>query len=248
MTTQQGTAVDPTWTWGSSSTLLLSNATANNASAQLAQVSLPEPAVCSLYLQAKVRDIVNPEATRIGTFTVNLSQGLGRVTVPRQVSFSNQPSVNGPLEWTLPFVPLHALQVDVTATALFDSPESSIELQLYFVLSPLTRIPQKEQKLVFGMGLPGEADDIDDDLAGELEAEGPSVIESMREGRQDVDGSSPEERDDDAEREPQLDRGPAWLIPLIERMTRTLGRQPSVPELSRAVRRVRQRLARRAVR
>jgi hypothetical protein len=122
------------------------------------------------------------------------------------------------------------------------------------VLSPLTRIPQKIQKLQFGMAMPGEADDLDDELSGELEAEGPSVNQSMREDRQPVDGSSPEaERDEDAGRDededaPQVERSPAWLLTLVDQLTRRLGRQPTRPELAKAVQRVRQRVARRGVR
>jgi hypothetical protein len=241
------TAINPTWTWGSSAELRITNLSPASVSAQLAQVTLPEPAVCSLYIQAAAR-IVNPENISISTFTINLSQGLGRVTVPRQVSFAGQPSLDAPLEWTMPFVPLHALQVDVSAQALFrvDDP-GEIDIQVYFVLAPLTRIPQKIQKLQFGMALPGEADDLDDELRGELEADGPTVAQIMAQDRQPVDASSPEELDPEQPAEVES-ATPAWLDPLIDRMTRTLGRQPTVAELSRAVKRVRSRMARRAAR
>jgi hypothetical protein len=243
--TQPSTAINPTWTWGSSANISLSPTLGFKNSSQLAQVTLPEPAVCSLYIQASAR-ITNPATTSIGTFTINLLQGLGRVTVPRQVSFAGQPSDLAPLEWTMPFIPLHALQVDVEATGDFRSETGGeIDIQIYLVIAPITRIPQKIQKLQFGMALPGEADDLDDELSGELEAEGPSVVEAMQEGRQAVDGSSPEEIDDDDDA-PQVERHPAWLMALIDQMTRRLGRQPTRPELAKAVQRVRQRLARRA--
>jgi len=245
--------VSPSWTWGSSATIVIpGNAEIGQTiknSAQLAQVSLPEPAVCSIYCQASL-DVTDTLDT-VRTFTLNLYEGVGRVTVIRQVTFQFQPALNAPLEFTLPFVPVHALQVNAEATldVLSEEPTDTASLEMYFVLSPLTRIPQKIQKLQFGMAMPGEADDLDDELSGELEAEGPSVVEAMREGRQMVDGSSPEaERDEDAAADELSDvqRAPAWLMTLIDQMTQRLGRQPTRPELAKAVQRVRLRLARRA--
>jgi hypothetical protein len=245
--------VSPSWTWGSSATInfdLSQPGTTVLNSAQLAQVSLPEPAVCSIYIQAGF--LTNFPGNVVRTFTLNLTEGVGRVAVPRQITFQFQPALNAPLEFTLPFVPVHALQVNAEATldVLSEEPTDTASLEMYFVLSPLTRIPQKIQKLQFGMAMPGEADDLDDELSGELEAEGPSVVEAMREGRQMVDGSSPEaERDEDAagdELADDVQRAPAWLMTLIDQMTRRLGRQPTRPELAKAVQRVRLRLARRA--
>lgn len=241
--------VSPSWTWGSSATInfdLSQPGTTVLNSAQLAQVSLPEPAVCSIYIQAGF--LTNFPGNVVRTFTLNLTEGVGRVAVPRQITFQFQPALNAPLEFTLPFVPVHALQVNAEATldVLSEDPGDTASLEMYFVLSPLTRIPQKIQKLQFGMAMPGEADDLDDELSGELEAEGPSVVEAMREGRQAVDGSSPEELDPYAEPEPQVEGAPAWLLTLVDQMTRTLGRQPTRPELARAVQRVKQRIARRA--
>lgn len=252
-------AVSPSWTWGSSATIIIpGNAEIGQTiknSAQLAQVSLPEPAVCSIYCQASLD--VTDTLDSVRTFTLNLYEGVGRVTVIRQVTFQFQPAINAPLEFTLPFVPLHALQVDVELAVdhVSEEPTNRIAVEVFMVLSPLTRIPQKIQKLQFGMAMPGEADDLDDELSGELEAEGPSVVEAMREGRQQVDGSSPEaERDEDAAGDEfdddatQVERHPAWLMTLIDQMTRRLGRQPTRPELAKAVQRVRQRVARRSVR
>jgi len=245
--------VSPSWTWGSSAAInfdLSNPGTTVLNSAQLAQVSLPEPAVCSIYIQASFQ--TNFPGNVVRTFTLNLTEGVGRVAIPRQITFQFQPAINAPLEFTLPFVPVHALQVNAEATldVLSEEPTDTASIQMYFVLSPLTRIPQQIQKLQFGMAMPGEADDLDDELSGELEAEGPSVVEAMREGRQQVDGSSPEEPDPYPQPEPEteIERSPPWLMPLIDRMARTLGREPTVPELSRAVRRVRARLARRAAR
>jgi hypothetical protein len=252
MTTQTPkTAVSPSWTWGSSARLVIDTSgnpgTIVGASAQLAQVSLPEPAICSFYLQASLQ--VDDPLDVVESFTVNLLEGVGRVTVPRQISFSSQPSTTSPLEYTLPFVPVHALQVNVEAVINHRSelPSPRCEIETYFVLSPITRIPQKIQEMQFGMAMPGEADDLDDELSGELEAEGPTVQAMMMEDRQNVDGSSPEEEDPDGD-EPRVERSPPWLLTLVDQLTRRLGRQPTRPELAKAVRRVRARVARRAAR
>jgi hypothetical protein len=246
-------AVSPSWTWGSSATInfdLSQPGTTVLNSAQLAQVSLPEPAVCSIYIQAGF--LTNNPGNVIRTFTLNLTEGVGRVAVPRQITFQFQPALNAPLEFTLPFVPVHALQVNAEATldVLSEEPTDTAALEMYFVLSPLTRIPQQIQKLQFGMAMPGEADDLDDELSGELEAEGPSVVEAMREGRQNVDGSSPEEVDPYPQPDPdepeQVERAPAWLMTLIDQMAQKLGRTPTRPELARAVQRLKVRRARRA--
>lgn len=238
------TAINPTWTWGSSNTLILSPTLGSKVSAQLAQVQLPEPAVCSLYFQASAR-ITLPATTSVGVFTLNLSQGLGRVTIPRQVSFAGQPSDVAPLEWTMPFIPMHALQVDVEATGDFRADGGQIDIQIYLVIAPITRIPQQIQKLQFGMALPGEADALDDELREDLEQESPTVAEIMgKEANERVHGVEGEADDDEADDEPQ--RAPAWMLDLVDALSRRLGRAPTKTELGKAVARVRERQARRA--
>lgn len=236
------TAVNPTWTWGSSALLSLGNAVGADNSTQLAQVTLPEPAVCSLYMQA-VATSSSPDIS-VGAFTLNLSQGLGRVTIPRQVTFAGQPSVGGPLEWTLPFIPLHALQVDVECTGDFrnDTP-GQLDIQIYFVIAPITRIPQKIQKLQFGMALPGEADALDDELLENLEGDAPTVSEIMgNEAEHRIHGEGDD--DDDGGDDPQA--APAWMLDLVDALTQRLHRAPTRAELRKAVDRMRERQARRA--
>lgn len=266
MTTQndagaKGTAVSPSWTWGSSARLVFDTSgtpgTIVNASAQLAQVSLPEPAICSFYLQAKL--IVTDPLDTIESFTVNLLEGVGRVTIPRQITFDGQPSNVSPLEYTLPFVPVHALNVNVEASvnhrSELERPQCDVEI--YFVLSPITRIPQQAQKLAFGMGLPGEADDLDDELRGELEAEGPTAAEVMAHGRDQEDGSSPQVDGDDEEQgdeeqgdeepaeQPRVQRVPGWVLALIDALTERYGRRPTRTELRAAIARRQRRAMRR---
>jgi hypothetical protein len=212
----------------------------SSISAQLAQVTLPEPAVCSLYFQATAR-ITNPDVTSVGEFTLNLNQGIGRVTIPRQVSFAGQPSSQSPLEFTMPFVPLHALNVDVEATADFrDFNGGEIDITIYLLVSPITRIPMAG-KMEFGMSLPGEADALDDELRTDLEDESPTTQEVMsQEANHRVHG---EDGDDDGGEEPQA--APAWMIELVDALSLRLGRPPKRSELRKAVQRMRERAARR---
>lgn len=230
--------VDPTWTWGSSAELVLKSTGLVgggivSASQQLAQVSLPEPAVCSLYFQAAAR-ITNPQNLSVAVFTVNLNQGLGRVTVPRQLSFSGQPADGAPLEYTLPFIPLHALNVDVSCTAnANDEAPGEIAIQIYLVIAPITRIPQKTQKMEFGMATPGEADSLDDELRENLEEEAPTVEQIMgREADERAHGEQPE-------------TAPAWMLDLVDRLTARLRRAPTRQELRAAIARHQARAARR---
>ena len=247
------TAVSPSWTWGSSAAVEVTNATAPGppptsarvVTAQLAQISLPEPAVCSIYFQATAES--NFIDDTVQTLTLNLLEGIGRVTVPRQVSFLAQPAPGAPLEFTLPWVPVHALQADISVTVRLNNPAGSlVRVQTYFVLSPLTRIPQKIQELQFGMALPGEADDLDDELRGELEADAPSVAAMMAQGRSGVDGSSPEEEEPEPDDEPpRVQRAPGWLLALVDALTERYGRPPTRAELRGAIQRRRARAQRR---
>ncbi len=236
------TGIPPTWTWGSSTTISLSPTLGSKVAAQLAQVTLPEPAVCSLYMQASAR-ITNPDVTSVGAFTLNLNQGIGRVTIPRQVTFAGQPSDQSPLEWTMPFVPLHALNVDVECTGDFrDSTGGEIDIQIYLLVSPITRIPMAG-KMEFGMSLPGEADALDDELRTDLEDESPTTQEVMsQEANHRVHGD--DDGDDDGGDEPQ--EAPAWMLELVDALSKRLGRMPKRSELRAAVKRMRERAARKA--
>jgi hypothetical protein len=239
-----GGGVSPTWTWGSTQTIHIESVSGGPAvfvasnSGQLMQVSLPEPAVCSIYFQANLK--ASSPLNNLAQFSINLNEGVGRVTVIRDLTFLSQPALNAPLEVTLPFVPVHALNVDVSAIANIGAPNSSVDIEITMVLSPLTRIPQKEQKLSFGMAMPGEADDLDDELLQDLEAEGPSAAEAVAEGRVRVDGSNDHERpaeeadDEEADDEPAPQVHPV-VQQLIAQLTRRHGRLPTKPELRAAV-------------
>lgn len=234
--------IDPTWMWGSSGALQLvfPGSTSNIATAQLAQVTLPEPAVCSLFLEAFLSTSV--PTLSLAEFTVNLFQGLGRVTIPRRVTFAGQPSSLAPLQWTLPFIPLHTLNIDVECTGQGTGP-GEIDVQVYLVVAPITRIPQQQQKLNFGMALPGEADALDDELREDLEDESPTTQEVMsQEADHRVHGDASEDDDEDDDTPQQV---PAWMLELVDKLSQRLGRVPTRKELRGAVRRMRERAARR---
>lgn len=227
--------------WGSSTQLVIDANGELRVAKQLAQVSLPEPAVCTLYVQVAFRlSSVLSTDTRLSVFTLNLLQGVGRLTIPRQVTFLDQPSPDSPLEWTMPFVPLHALNVNVEAIGAGIASGDRIELEVSFQLSPITRIPQKDMPLDFGMAEPGEADSMDHEMHAELEAESPTVAQILGAGN-------------DLEREPE----PELVVPtgrqalvatVLERLTQRLGRAPTAEEARAALGRIDARRARRAQR
>lgn len=237
-------SIAPSFTWGSSANLI-STKDGVAVGAQLAAVNLPEPTVCTLYFQTRItRDTTPVGSGTIQVFTLNLFQGVGRVTVPRQISFAAQPAKVQPIEFTLQFVPLHALQVNITQTAAGIPGIGSWELETetYLVLAPLTRIAQpKAEQMKFGMALPGEADSIDDDLRDELEAESPTVAEIMR---QDIE--EPSSRG--GQYEPPPTQAGSLVGEIIAQLTERLGRPPNRAEAEAAVSRVQARLARRGVR
>lgn len=251
------TAVSPSWTWGSSASVEVTNATAPGpppqsarvVTAQLAQISLPEPAVCSIYFQATVESNFIDDVVQV--LTLNLLEGIGRVTVPRQISFLAQPAPGAPLEFTIPFVPVHALQADISVQVRLNNAAGSlVRVQTYFVLSPLTRIPQKIQELQFGMALPGEADDLDDELRGELEAEGPTVQQVMAQSYLNGDDSEGGHIDVQGEEveAPEVEGAPPWMMRLVDALEERHGRPPTRSELRQAVQRIKARARRRSAR
>ena len=249
-------SIVPSWTWGSS-TRLISLDNNPSPSAQLAAVTLPEPAVCSLYFQISIVTPSTDPFAAIAAFTLNLLQGVGRVVVPRQISFDSQPAVGMPIEFTIPFVPLHALQVNVEQVC-HDIVLSPIETETYLVLSPLTRIAADKVKdaMVFGMALPGEADSLDNDLLEELETEGPTVNQVMHaDFAPTVDGSEEPNEPDEPEEPEEPEEEPRIVSPekaiiqdIVRLLTQRLGRPPTRKEAKDAVQRFQSRMIRRSLR
>jgi hypothetical protein len=228
-----GAQIPASWMWGSSTSLVLRSSGPTDppiASGQLANVTLPEPAVCSIYFQATIVRRTDP-ANVVQVFTLNLLEGIGRVTVPRQVSYIAQPAFGSPLEVTLPFVPIHALQVNIEARGSAIGPADELEIVTYFILSPITRIAQKQSELKFGMAVPGEADSLDDEMREELEAEAPTVQQILSAG------------DDDQVEIVQTPRQ-RLIERVIGSLTQRLGRRPTKQQVRAALARVDARAAR----
>lgn len=232
-----GARIPASWMWGSSTSLVLRSSGPTDppiASGQLANVTLPEPAVCTIYFQASVVRRSDP-ANVVQAFTLNLLEGVGRVTVPRQISYVAQPAFGSPLEVTLPWVPLHALQVNLEARGGPMGSSDELEIVTYFILSPMTRMAQAEMPLKFGMTVPGEADALDHEMHAELEAEAPTVAEILR-----------------GEQQPQIEvvRTPrqALIETIIARLTQRLGRRPSKAQVRAALANIDARNARRGPR
>lgn len=175
--------VKTTWTWGSSASVIL-NTAAGVRGAQLAQVTLPEPAVCTVFFQVSCIRPIGVESIR--RFTLNMNIGLGRVVATRRITYLQQPSPptqlgaeNGkPLEVTFPFVPMQTLNIDFSADATIgegsDPGDNEIELAVVLQVAPITKIPiDVANPMEFGMAEPGEADSLDDALLQELEPDAP---------------------------------------------------------------------------
>jgi len=208
----------PSHMWGSSGELLLNTDGQGKATIQLAQVTLPRPAVCSVYFQAKfIED--SAAGGFIQNLTLNLYTGIGRITIPRTVTFANQPAGLSPLEFTLPFVPLHALQADVAAVAQ-SLGGGFFRVQVQLLLAPISHIPQNDQPLNFGMAVPGEADQMDDSLREDLEHDAPDKSAIME----------VEDDEDPGQRGP-MEVPPAWQRK-IDRLAARLGRNATMGDLS----------------
>jgi hypothetical protein len=234
------TGIAPSFTWGASA-VLRSTGGQLTAGAQLAQVTLPEPAVCTLYFQSSII-ATDDDFNSLSVFTINLLEGVGRVTVPRQISFTAQPARRSPLEFTIPFIPLHALQVNIEQKAQTVATNGFIETETYLVLAPLTRInPTGDMK--FGMALPGEADEMDNELREELENESPTVQQVMYREAGALEEPEPPEVVPQA-----MTQAGSIVSRVIAELTERLGRPPTRPEAEQAIQRVQARLARRGVR
>lgn len=233
-------AIPASWTWGSS-IRVLSRDNNMSPSLQLAAVTLPEPAVCTLYFQVAITQASTDPLATIRTYTVNLLQGIGRVTVPRQIVFDAQPAVGAPIEYTLPFMTIHALQVNVQQLAQ-NIVASPIETECYLILAPLTRVAEAPEgaPIDFGMALPGEADSLDHELVAELQEEGPTVAQVM--------AAEADVADQPDELVEVMSPEQAIVQDIVAHLRDRLGRAPTRPELKAAVQRVQDRMVRRGTR
>lgn len=227
----------PSWMWGASGELLLNGANQSRSTVQLAQVTLPRPAVCTVYLQAEIFENTAP-AGYVQQLTIKLFTGLGRITIPRSWTFNMQPAPLSPLEFTIPFMPAHAVQAEVTALGVNVLPANYLRLMCQLQLSPITQIPQDGQPLKFGMALPGEADGMDESMYEDLEETAPGAAELMRREQEafgDEDGEDDEL--DDEEPAPRRVVVPRQYQRMIDQLSRRLGRVATMRDLDPGTRR-----------
>lgn len=160
------------WQWGQSTTLLIDPIAPVNA-AQILNVNLPVPAVCVVYLTARI--LPPGTAGLMWSFAANFKVGVGRTSLQQTFIWNNQPTIAVPLQFTLPATPITALQLDVTASG-----SGPLELDIGAELAPVTWIPSSDSSLQFGMALPGEAEGLDDDAYDEIQEDYPEMAERLR--------------------------------------------------------------------
>lgn len=200
--------------WGSRLDLRFTSASGNNSdSGQLADIRMPQPAACSIYFQA---EIVSGTGS-VNNIFVSLLLGLGRTTVNRTVAYAFQPAAGAPLQVNFPSQPLVSLLANVQGFGTSTVVGQDLIVACTIEVAPITSFPLNKEPLDFGMALPGEADSLDDDMREDLEHDAPSVQQIM-----------------DAEDEPEEERRiilPKEFRPVIERLTRRLGRKPTLGEI-----------------
>jgi len=214
--------------WGSSTPLQIIGVTpTSGVSAQVADVRMPEPLTCAVYFQAEFTG----GAGTVQALTLNLHAGLGRTTVNRSLSFLGQPAPGNGLELTIPFLPMVNLLADVVVLgfAAPGSPEvvngfPAFTLTLTLQAAPLNRAHFAQEMKSFGMSLPGEADELDNELERDLE---PSVP-----AREIITTAEPSP-------------GNRLIEQTIAALTQRLGRRPTKPEVRLALARMDARRARR---
>lgn len=234
--------LDLTRMWGSSAQVIWQPGAPNRApETQVADIRLPEACVTSVYFQAEV---LTPPAVATGVIQslfLRLTIGLGRTTVHRVNAWIGVPTVGSPIQLTLPFVPAASILAQVGGIGNSLSLTDAFALLCTIEVSPIGRFPIKKEPLQLGMALPGEADGMDDAMYENLEEQHPETAEIMR-ARQAAgehpgdfeDTAADDELDEDDEEEEESEGVyvvPPQMVPLINRLSRRLGRPATVRDL-----------------
>jgi hypothetical protein len=202
--------------WGSRLDLRFTSASGNNSdSGQLADIRMPQPAACSIYFQAEVISGTGS----VNNIFVSLLLGLGRTTVNRTVAYAFQPAAGAPLEVNFPSQPLVSLLANVQGFGTSTVLGQDLVVACTIEVAPITSFPLHDEPMDFGMSVPGEADSLDDDMREDLEHDAPTREEIM-------EAREPEE--------PRRIILPKKFRPLVERLTRELGRRPTLHEIKLA--------------
>ncbi|HEV8549237.1 MAG TPA: hypothetical protein VGQ57_09415 [Polyangiaceae bacterium] len=166
--------------WGSTVQLQIpGNTPTSGLSIQVADVRMPEPLVCSVYFQA---DFAAGQGTVIG-LQLDSQVGLGRTTANERRIFPNQPVPTGSLIETFDHVPLITYLANVTVFGFADPGSTqtlpnpaggggsvpAFTLNLTIQVAPITRAKVTAEHQIWGMALPGEADELDDEMEKDLQ-------------------------------------------------------------------------------
>jgi hypothetical protein len=228
--------------WGSSNQLRFTNASAANLdSQQLADVRLPEPAVCSIAFQSRITS----GSGLVSVLNLELILGLGRTVMTEVVTFGAQPSAGAPLNFLRPSQPLSSLQVRVFGFGSSDNPDDLI-LTNTIQVGPFTRINYKSDPLTFGMAQPGEADGLDDALRDDLEGESPTVQQIMQ--GEAGENAFPEDQEEPARIVRPSAHRDTLIRTVIARLEQRYRRRPSKQEVRVALNLIDARMQRRTQR
>ena len=159
--------------WGATETLQVVGITpTQGVTQQVADVRMPEPLVCTVYLQVSF-------AAGSGTIdlcTLTQQIGLGRTTVTQRKVFPNQPDPTNDLVVVFQTVPMINLLANITVNGSASPTSSQVigtnpafTLNLTIQVAPITRAKVTAEHKVWGMALPGEADSLDDELDTDMQ-------------------------------------------------------------------------------
>lgn len=159
--------------WGATETLQVIGLTpTQGVTQQVADVRMPEPLVCTVYLQVSFA----AGSGVIDLCTLTQQIGLGRTTVTQRRVFANQPDPSNDLTVTFQTVPMINLLANITINGSASPTSSQVigtnpafTLNLTIQVAPITRAKVTAEHKVWGMALPGEADSLDDELDTDIE-------------------------------------------------------------------------------
>jgi len=226
--------------WGSNTILSfpVSGSVVQLPPVQLIDAPMPEPCTATILFQAEVT--APPSLLyAISYLTLNLTIGLGRVSVNRQYTWNGTPRIGVPIIFTLPFVPVVQLLATVQGGGQSFGGEPATVLCSAQV-SPIGRFPLSNS-LTFGMAKPGEADGLDDELLDDLEAHSPDEADVMRAAQDEghdpsdmLEHEHEQQHPDRRARQPQ--HIPHEMLPprvsrIVKSLTRRLGHPPRLREL-----------------
>lgn len=223
--------------WGSTTKIGFDPTGKASQAKQVADVRLPMACACTVYFMAEVTS--QPAVTGVvNSLELEMTIGLGRVTVTRKLAFAGVPNPGAPFELTLPFVPIATLMATLSGNGTSFTPGEDYEITVTMMVTPIGILEIKSEPLEFGMATPGEVDEIDEDLRDELEPDGnpsPEEVADDFEGPEEIEAEEVEvyvpKRKRQIEIPPELER-------YVARLSRRLGRPARLGDLDARRRRL----------